>query len=312
MDTDAWYIIVNPAAGNGTAKRRWAQWSPQLLAALPSGTTVAFTHHRGHGIELTQQAIADGFRRIIAVGGDGTNHEITNGILSQSVCSSASITYALLPIGTGNDWIRTYGIPRRIDAWIKMLLQGHTRLQDVAHVLYHHNGHEQHRYGVNVIGLAYDAFIAHYSDRYKKWVFNGVIYMLMILRCLFAYKLVKLRVTFDGQTAEDYFYSINAGICKYSGGGMSLVPHAVPDDGLIALTLARRLTKLGVIFNTYRFYNDTIGQHPKIDTFQVRHIRVEAAGSTPTSVEADGEFLGETPVEISIVEGALKVVVPAE
>lgn len=310
MNTDAWYIIVNPAAGNGSAKKRWALYADKVLAALPQGSTVAFTHHRGHGIELAQHAIAEGFRRIIAVGGDGTHHEITNGILSQSVCPSASVTYALLPVGTGNDWMRTYRIPRKLDAWIDMIQQGHMRFQDVAKVSYHHNGHQQYRYGVNVIGLAYDAFIAHYSDRYKKWVFNGLVYMLMILRCLFVYKLVKLRVTFDGKSEEDYFYTINAGLCKYSGGGMSLVPHAVPDDGLIALTLARRLTKLGVIFNTYRFYNDTIGQHPKIDTYQARHITVEAAAASPTYVEADGEFLGETPVEISIVEGALKVIAP--
>jgi diacylglycerol kinase family enzyme len=89
---------------------------------------------------------------------------------------------------------------------------------------------------------------------------------------------------------------------------MQLVPQAVPDDGLFALTFARRLPKWEVLLQMPRFYNGTLLDHPKVEGFQAKSIRVEHAGDTPTLLEADGEFLGETPVEFVLLEKALRIV----
>jgi diacylglycerol kinase family enzyme len=86
------------------------------------------------------------------------------------------------------------------------------------------------------------------------------------------------------------------------------VPQAVPDDGLFALTFARRLPKWEVLLQTPRFYNGTLLQHPKVEGYQARAIRVEQCGDTPTLLEADGEFLGHTPVEFELLEKALTIV----
>ena len=88
---------------------------------------------------------------------------------------------------------------------------------------------------------------------------------------------------------------------------MRLVPHAVPDDGLLAVTFARRLAKWEVLWQTPRFYNGTILDHPRIEGFQTQRLVVEHMGDTPTLVEADGEFLGETPAEFSVLEKVLRV-----
>lgn len=308
MRNEPWYIIVNPAASNGKAARHWRQAEPVLQAHLPN-CHIVYTQQRGHAVELAMQAIEQGFRHIIGVGGDGTNHEVINGIFRQQLVDPAQIFYTLLPIGTGNDWIRTHHIPRKLEDWLPMLETGKTIVQDVGLVTFQKDGVEQQRYFVNVAGMAYDAFVVRYAEQHRRWIVHQFFYLLMILRCLFLYRLPKAKVTFDGQTVEDHFYTINIGIGRYSGGGMRLVPHADPADGLLALTIARRVSKLGVLLNTYRFYNGTLHKHPKIDIFQVK--TVEVTSEEPVELEADGEWLGGVPVRFSILPKALQIVVPA-
>lgn len=299
-----WYIIVNPAAGNGAAGRHWADLE-QLLQELGFSYTVKFTERRRHAVRLVEDAVLRGGRYILGVGGDGTNHEIANGILLQGVVPSTEITYGLLPVGTGNDWARSYGIPRSPRERLQRLLQGNTVLQDAGKVTYWREGREEERFFVNVAGMAYDAFIAQKLEHHR--MISPVQYLLMVARCLFAYTLTSARLSFGDQTVEDHFYTINIGICRYSGGGMQLVPHAVPDDGLLALTYARRLPKWEVLWQTPRFYNGTLLQHPKIGHAQTRELYVEHLGDIPTLLEADGEFLGHTPAVFTILERALRI-----
>ena len=223
---------------------------------------------------------------------------------------STDISYTLLPIGTGNDWIRTHQIPKKLEDWLKMIKAGKTKFQDVGLVKYQSEGKILERYFANVAGLAYDAYLVRYAGENPGMVSSKVFYLMLLLKCLFRYKLRKALVVFDDQTDENYYYSINIGVCSYSGGGMQTVRHAVEDDGLFALSLFGPLTKLGVILNTYRFYNKSVGEHPLVDCYQVKKVKVEAAEAIPTLLEADGEFLGETPAEFSLIEKSLKVVVP--
>jgi diacylglycerol kinase (ATP) len=308
--TKPWFVIANPVAGNGRVRKRWARIEAALREHLPKHRLV-FTSYSGEAIELAAQAIREGCRHLIAVGGDGTNNEVINGIFQQQEVPPLEITYTLLPVGTGNDWIKTHGISHNLKRWIEMLRQGNTFVQDVGVVRYQQlDGQPGQRYFANVAGMAYDAYVARYSAQYGHWVSNKIFYLYFVVRCLFQYRLLPARVRFDGQTVEDFLYTVNVGICRYSGGGMLLVPHAEPDDGQLALTIARRLSKLGVLLNTYRFYTGTIGGHPRIDTFQVKNIEVESVDGQPTLLEADGEFLGQTPAVFGIVEKALRVVVP--
>lgn len=305
-----WMIILNPAAANGKAGKKWPLLKASLLKHLPDITVVS-TQYPGHAIELAENAILNGYRHLIAVGGDGTNHEVANGILRQKAVPSREIWYALLPVGTGNDWIRTHRIPRQLDQWLNMLDEGHCTIQDAGLVTYWENDQEKHRYFVNVAGMAYDAFVVRYGELHRDWVRNRFFYLLLILRCLFKYRLNRAIIETTDLQVQDRFYTINVGICRYSGGGMQLVPQADPTDGLFALTYAGPVSKLGVLFNTWRFYNGTIGGHPKIETVQAIALTVSAAeGEESILLEADGEFLGHGPAHFSLITNALKVVTP--
>ncbi|MCC7503803.1 MAG: diacylglycerol kinase family lipid kinase [Saprospiraceae bacterium] len=306
MPKPFWHIIANPVAGGGAVRRRWPLIE-KTLQELGFDYTVQFTRERGHAIRLVEDAVLNGGRYLMAIGGDGTNHEVVNGIFQQNFVDPRELTYALLPVGTGNDWAREYDIPHDPQRRLKRLLEGHTRWQDVGKVRYQGADGPRERFFVNVAGMAYDAFIARKMDEQHRRPARFV-YLLMVAKFLFDYRLVPARILFDDQRVEDHFYTINIGLCRYSGGGMQLVPHAVPDDGLLALTFARRLPKLEVLAQTHRFYNRTILQHPKIEGYQVKALRVEhEPGTAPTLLEADGEFLGETPAEFFVLEKALRV-----
>ncbi|MEM1320636.1 MAG: diacylglycerol kinase family protein [Bacteroidota bacterium] len=304
-----WYIVINPVAGSGQAKRRWPAIQ-QLLRSEGFRFQPVFTHHQGHAIDLVNEAIHQGYRHFVALGGDGTNHEVANGLLLQQQVPPDELYYALLPVGTGNDWCKTYNIPRQPRRWIQLLHRLNTRLQDVGVVHYHQQGKQQQRYFVNVAGLAYDAYLVRHLAQQKSFKGGQLGFLYQTMKCLFRYPLSKAAVQVNDQQIIDQFYTINVGICRYSGGGMQLVPHAIPDDGLLALTIAGQLSIPEILFNTYRFYTGTLDRHPKIQTFQTERLRVQALEDQPTLVEADGEFLGETPVEFRVLPKALRVIVP--
>ncbi|MEM7103064.1 MAG: diacylglycerol kinase family protein [Bacteroidota bacterium] len=304
-----WFVIVNPTAGSNRAGKRWNAISAQLDAKSIKHD-FAYTKRRRHASVLARDAIRKGYRKIIAVGGDGTNNEVMNGILFQKVVPSHEVTFAVIPQGTGNDWIRTHKIPRNANKAIEIIAEGRSTLQDIGLVTYDRNGSQGRRYFMNVAGMAYDAFVTRVSNVKRNYVSNKIFYLFLVLKCLWEYKLVPARLLFDGQEVIDEFYIITVGICIYNGGGMQFVPHAIPDDGLFALTYAGKLSKFEVIKNTPRFYDGSLAKHPRISTHQAKSIKVETSGDTPTLLEVDGEYLGVTPVEYTMLEKALRVVVP--
>lgn len=306
-----WYVIANPVSGQGKAGNNWTDLQQKIASYLPVSDW-AVTTENGHATELVKRAIAQGYRRILTVGGDGTNHEVANGILSQSAVRPIDIHHALLPAGTGNDWARTHSIPTKPDDALSMIAKGHTTLQDVGLINYQSHDKPVSRYFVNVAGLAYDGYLVQRSMQRKPGEGGKLFYLSLVTKCLFEYYLQEAVVEANGQSYQDFFYTINFGIGKYSGGGMQLVPHAEPDKGAFAVTLAGQISRLGVLMNTYRFYNGTISSHPKVTTFFAEEADVKATpGSPPTLLEADGEFLGETPAHFQIVPKALRIVVPA-
>lgn len=305
-----WYIIVNPAAAGGKVGRKWTSIAAKLETAGISFEAV-FTEGHRHATTLAIAAIEDGHRHLIGVGGDGTNNELVNGIMQQGVVPSKEILYCLLPIGTGNDWIKTHGIPRKLGAWIKMLQAGNSTCQDMGWVEYEGDEERSRHYFANVAGMAYDAFVVHYVEKLKTNLSNKLIYLWVVLRCLWKYDLSEARLQFGEKQVEDKFYTINVGIGRYSGGGMQFVPHAQPRDGKLALTYVGQLTKWQLIRNTYRFYNGSLDKHPLVHTTQVDALQVESLSKeAPTLLEVDGEYLGNTPVSFGIIPDALQFICP--
>lgn len=304
-----WCFIINPAAGGGAVAKQWSAIEPKLKAASVEFST-HFTQHRFHASKIVAEAIKKEYRHFVAVGGDGTAHEVVNGIFNQKTCPPEEITFALLPIGTGNDWVKTHRIPRKFSPWLKSFQKGKTRFQDVGLIHFQKNGSPEKRYFINVAGLSYDGYVVKRLSDSPSRMPSLIHYMWATLRYLFQFEIPPVQVIFNDKKMEGEFYTINIGICRYSGGGMQLVPQAVPDDGLLALTIAQKIPKLAVLLSSPFFYSGKIGWHPKASLFSTEKIKVEPMSEMPVHVEADGEYLGKAPVQVEILKKKLRVVVP--
>jgi diacylglycerol kinase (ATP) len=302
-----WQVIINPTAGSGKAAKKWKVVAAKLKAAGIDFEAV-FTSSKGHATILAKTAIENGCRKLLVLGGDGTNHEVMNGIMQQKVVETTAITQCLIPVGTGNDWIRTHQLPRNIDKIIKNIKANKTKLQDIGKVNFQMESGSGERYFMNVAGLAYDAFIAKKSNENPNLTKNKFSYLYLILRCLFQYKPQNIKIEFNGQTVQNQYYTVNVGICKYNGGGMRLVPQAIPDDGLFALTTVDDMSIPGVIAATPYLYNGKIGNHRKSYTTQTDFVTINSLDTEQIMLELDGEYVGVSPIRFEIIPNAFRFI----
>jgi diacylglycerol kinase (ATP) len=309
--SETWYVIVNPAAGGGRGKRRW----PAIEAELER-QGIAFeavhTESKMHAAELASRAAERGFRRFASVGGDGVANEVVNGLMEQTAAPTRELTLAVIPSGTGNDWLKTYGIPPDFRHCIRLMAAGHTRWQDLGRADWTDGaGQPRHRWFFNVAGMGYDAFVTKASNETTGFVSNKIFYFYLIIKGLWKYRCGKGRITLgSGKVIEEKIYNLTAGICRFNGGGVQLTPHAVPDDGLLAISLVPEVTPWYAIRHTPRFYDGSMLSHPLVFSTQDRSLRVEPMEETPILLEVDGEYLGAAPFSLGIVEKAVRVVVP--
>lgn len=310
MDTIRWYFIVNPIAGNGRGTKNWLKIRP-LLKKAEIVYDFAISQHAQHAIELATQAVLKGYRQLVAVGGDGTINEVINGIFNQKNVPTNQVTFAVIPIGTGNDWIKTHRIPNNYTAAIQLLNKGKKQVHDIGKVTYYnHNQEQKQRYFINVAGLAYDAFVTKASEKRPKYGNSQFYYLYLIGRCVTQFKPSLAKITFDGQEMEHKFFNITIGQCHYNGGGTNLVPHANPNDGLFALSLFKDIKPWEVIVKAPQFYTGKIVQHKEAFSTQAKHIKIEAPASSPAFVEADGEWLGQSPIEFFMLAASIHILVP--
>ena len=151
-NADKWFAIVNPVAGSGRGLADWPQIS-KLLRDNHIVPEYAFTERKYHAIELAVEAVNNGFRKLIVVGGDGTIHEAVNGLFIQKAVPTQDVLLSVIAVGTGNDWIRMFGIPRKYSEAIRAIVEGHSFLQDVGMISYYQSSYRQTRYMANVAGV---------------------------------------------------------------------------------------------------------------------------------------------------------------
>lgn len=307
VKNSVWYCVMNPIAGKRDYKLVWNEIDNSLTKNNIEHQ-IYFTNSRKDAEKQVIKKAQEGFVNFIAIGGDGTVHEVVNGIMKQAARPTVEMTLAVIPVGTGNDWAKHHGISYDMDNLCSSIESGIIKKQDVGIASFSRNGEHLTEYFNNVAGMAYDAFVVEELEKRKSKP-NKFIYIFSVLSMLFRYKLQIAQVKFPGKEIQKKFYTINVGICKYSGGGMSLVPHAIHDDGFLAVTLAGQLNKFEVLLNTYRFYNESLIRHPKIESFQVKNMQVTSLDEDPIYLELDGETAGHNPVEFSIIEKALRFIV---
>ncbi len=296
-----WFAVVNPAAGGGRCGKLAGPALERLRAA---GVQIEAHETRGpgDGIQLARDACRAGFRRFLAVGGDGTSYEIVNGLFPEAL-SGERPQLAFLPLGTGNSFLRdftTHGVEYAAEA----LLTGRSRPCDVLRML-HKDGVI---YYINLlsVGFAADvAFLRH--ERFQRYGELG--YLLALFVCLVRLERRPFPLRIDGEREYDQrrclFLTFNNS--KFTGGKMMIAPDADPANGLIEYVRWGPIGRLGLIANLHTLYTGTHVKHPLASRQTARQIEFELAA--PVNVMVDGEVLKLQCQKLDVLPGALDVMV---
>jgi YegS/Rv2252/BmrU family lipid kinase len=301
-----WFAIVNPNAGNGKGRKDWNRIA-DILKKNDIQFKVKPTERKGHATECTRELIADGYRKIISIGGDGTLNEIVNGIFTQDHCPQNEITLSMIPVGTGNDWGRMFGIPLVYEGSAQVIKEGKLMKHDIGVVSYFEGETSKKNYFINIAGLGFESVVVRKTNKQKeKGMSNKAIYFYNLLSSLISYKKTLADIIVDGKAGRAKIFSINVGNGRYCGGGMRQTPDALPDDGLLDVTVIKEMGRIEIIRSLKILYDGTILSHPKVDGYRCQNLKVNS--DLLLYLEADGESLGHTPVEFSIIPSAINIV----
>jgi len=291
-------FIVNPTAGGGRGRRAQARIADLLSHSQFADAEFAFTERPGHATSLARQWAAAGVERIVAVGGDGTVHEVVNGLLAHGTDGGR---LGVIPIGTGNDFARSVGIPAGVDAALAVAIAADPTVRVVD------AGRIGDRFFAVLAGTGLAARVAGAVNRAPSWSKIGTLpFVYYTLREVLTNRNVELSVELDGdEPIRLPCFMVYVSNCRFSGGGMQLSPGALPDDGLLDVCLVGDASLVDVVTMLPRVFSGGHVGHPTVALHRARTVRV--TGPTDVLVQADGEVIGTLPMEISVMPRALRV-----
>lgn len=301
------FAIVNPAAGGG----RCGKLAPAALDRVRSAGVeieVAETRATGDATALARAAHGNGECRFLTVGGDGTAYEIVNGIFSAATASvNNRCTLAFLPLGTGNSFLRDFHEQKHSngpDALVETILHGEKRPCDVIR-LQHAAGD---LYYINLLTLGFAADAAEFANRHLK-SFGCTGYAISVLACLARLhrRAFPLRTDNAGELDRRRCLFLAFSNTKFTGGNMMIAPDADCCDGLIEYVRWGPISRLGLLRNFPTLFDGTHVHHALASRAPVRE--VEFALDQPVNVMVDGESLHLKCERLSVLPGALDVIV---
>ena len=267
-----------------------------------SGETL-FSERPGHLIELARRAVADGAELVVVAGGDGSLNETVNGV------AGSDVTLATIPLGTGMDFGRTYGIPTRFEDAVRVALDGDTRTIDAGRVAYRTwAGEDAERWFANVGSVGMSGAVAQRANGMSKALGGKATFFYALTRVFFEWENTAVTVTFDGGERHGLMHDVIVANGVWHGGGMKLAPDALPDDGKLDVVLIGDVSKLDFLTTAPKLYKGRHLHHPKVEVLRTTRVVVDAAERLP--IEVEGEQVGTTPATFEAVAGALRVKVP--
>lgn len=292
-------FIVNKTSGNGKALRAW-QKIEKIIQEKKVSFCVRFTQKPKHATSLVQELIQkEKVTVIIAVGGDGTIHEVVNGL------AGTTTPLGIIPAGSGNDFSRGLGIPLKCDEALERILKGKPKIMDVGYVNY--------RYFCTVAGIGFDGEVAQTTNgSFHKKFFNffrigHISYVISAIMVLFRYKPQEISCMVDNKLYKlSNVWLIAVANLPYYGGGLVICPKAESNDGLFEICIVQGMTKWEFIRIIPRVFKGKHISSPSITIIKGKELEIYAPA--PLLVHGDGEVIGKTPARIKIDPAALYVI----
>ncbi len=288
------WIIANALAGGGRSRQRAEQVA---LALQQAGRKVElhYTHEKGHGLTLAQQAVEAGAPFLFACGGDGTIHETLPALVGSSTA------LGLLPFGTANDLARALGVPRQLKGAIHYALTGRVAPMDLGRIGDH--------YFATVAAFGFDAEISHAMSRGQVPLSGTAGYLLQTLRHLGHYRAPHVILRGDFGEIEQRVFLVASGNTRSYGGDMRITPHADPHDGLLDVCITDELSTWEALALLPRLFSGQHIRHPAVRIERTSYLEIGC--QEQRVVYADGEFAGQTPLTLHCEAAALQVIFPS-
>jgi diacylglycerol kinase (ATP) len=323
-------FVAYAGAGRGAFRKVWPPLA-EALAERRLDHEVVLTEGAGHAAELARRAVEEGARLIVGVGGDGTLHEIVNGVLGEAERAPDGVAVGLVPAGRGSDYARGLGFdqsPAALAARFGAALEGDasaTRRVDVGEVTYRPSvlvagrpigpapaieSENAVRRFVNEAGIGFSPFVAQRTARFPPRL-GSWLYTVAGLVTIVDWRHRELALQWDagdslGDRVEGRFTSVELALGRYAGGGMLVAPDAVPDDGLFDAVVIGEAGRAELFSFSWRLRS---GDHLRSPVVSVRRAATLSAevldGRGPLYLQADGELLGRDPVTFRILPDAL-------
>jgi YegS/Rv2252/BmrU family lipid kinase len=307
-------VIVNPQAGRGMVMRRWPA-ARQVLDQSGIDYRATITEAPGHATEAARSAVADGERFVVAVGGDGTVHEVVNGLMDAAQTSDHNAVLGVVAAGSGSDFARSFDLPADAAVAAARLLDDRLwGALDVGRVRFiAADGTERWRWFVNVAEAGLGAESLRTAVRMPRWL-GSTVYRMAAAREIARHRPGPAVIELRGlaQTGDDPPELVLDGPlsmlvvanCRYFGGGMMVAPGAEPGDGMLDVQVAVA-TRLEAMRLMQRMATGSHVPSHSIKEFRATSIALD--GPLPLAVEADGEMLGMSPATFELVPGALRL-----
>ncbi|MBL8920612.1 MAG: diacylglycerol kinase family lipid kinase [Myxococcaceae bacterium] len=299
------FFVVNPKSANGATGKRWGELSATIARSLQD-FGVEFTQRPMDAARITTNALKAGYECIVAIGGDGTINEVTNGFFENGKAVNPNAALGVLPRGTGGDFRKTFGWTTDLDEAVQRLKTPDTRPFDVGLCEYvNHQGQKESRYFANILSFGVSGLVDREVASMKG--FGGRLgFSLASLRALTRYRDRAVRLSFDGGPSKALPVTVVAfGNGQYFGGGMKVTPNANVSDGLFDVTIWSGYSLSDFVFKQGGIYKGTHLSFPGTQARQCREAVCEA--DDEVLIDCDGEQPGRLPCRVTLLPAAIRL-----
>jgi diacylglycerol kinase (ATP) len=295
-------VIANPRSGRGKVATHLPEIE-RILTEAQLSYRIVRTTHPGHATEVARDALARGERYLVAVGGDGTVHEVVNGMLDGGRPVAADAVLGVVAAGSGCDLVRSFGLPGDTLQAARHLAGDQVRPIDVGRVSYADGPAEVTRYFPNIAEAGLGGAVVARAARLPA-VLGPARYLAGFWLTLPGFRPATVRLDVDGQAYQWRAHNVVVANCRFYGGGMQISPKSEPDDG--ALDVLVMVGPKSDAFTTLpKVYRGTHLPHRNVAELRASQVRIEA--DPPFLIEADGESLGTTPATFEIIRTPIRL-----
>jgi diacylglycerol kinase (ATP) len=301
-------MVVNPASDNGRTARRWPEIA-RAAAARGLDLEVRASEAAGHASELTRTALREGAGLIVAVGGDGTVSEVANGFFDGDARVSPQAELAVIPRGSGCDFVKTFGIAKKIERAVAVAAGTAVRTIDLGRVRFTDwDGRPAARIFCNVASAGLTGVAADRVNRSGKPLGATIAFAWGTIVTFVGYRNSRFRVQIGERELDQVCNNVIVANCRFYASGMRIMPMADPGDGQLDVLVWGDVGKADLARTLHKLYRGTHVGHPKADISRAH--RVTVTPHRPLPIEADGETPGVTPATFEVVPAALRLRVP--